>query len=215
MITLLCTDFSAATEEDYRCLLQKASPERRERALGFARRRDALACLCAGALLELALEAADAPREGLTLTRGPQGKPAVTGAGDFHFSLSHSHPWAAIAWGSSPVGLDVERENRSRPLEALARRCLSPEELEGFLSAPDRAAAFYTLWTAKESCLKYLGTGIDRPLYAVSPGEAAASGLRFHHRKLDGTRLCLCTREADIALHILPLRRLLEVTCRL
>lgn len=90
------------------------------------------------------------------LVLGPWGKPAVTNGPAF--SISHSKGYAALAVGEKPVGLDLELV---RPyMEKLPERIFSPGELDWFRSRYSTKVDFFTLWTLKESYLKYLGTGL-------------------------------------------------------
>lgn len=87
---------------------------------------------------------------------GPHGKPYLENGPEFN--LSHTRGVVAVAVSESPVGLDIER---LRPyLPSLPKRVLSPGERSWFSGRGERPEDFFTLWTLKESYLKFLGTGL-------------------------------------------------------
>ena len=188
MTHLICFDTTALRQEDYDRLYAVASPARQARTAAFRRREDALCCLAAEALLRLALDRSgispDAP-----IARTPEEKPYLPDHPDFHFSISHSGTWAVLAWGDAPVGVDVEKLDLTRPVEALARRYFAPDEQQFILR--EGPEAFYQVWTAKESYVKKLGTGLYLPLNSFS----TLSMENLYHHALPGYALNLCARE--------------------
>jgi 4'-phosphopantetheinyl transferase len=106
-----------------------------------------------------------------------------------------------IAYGESPVGVDVERIRMDSGKENIARRYFTPEEQEYLFSAgeAEKAERFFEIWTAKESYLKYLGTGLRRSLnsFSVVP-DGTGLGVRFTGRWLGDSYLTVCTRQEDI-----------------
>ena len=147
-------------------LYRTARAERRARA-DRCPRDAALACLVSGALLTYAADRAGIT--GYTLSKNPAGKPQLEDHPALHFNLSHSGLYAAIAWGNAPVGIDVEMLRHREAMPRLAQRHFTAAEQE----YAKTTTGFYEIWTAKESYLKFLGTGIDRPLRSFctrSPG---------------------------------------------
>lgn len=184
---------------DYAALYEKASPERRGRAGRYLRREDGLRCLAAEALLRYGVRQALGPGE-FTLEKGPQGKPFLVGAENFHFNLSHSGQWVVLAWGGSPVGVDVEEIRMERGREELARRFFTPEEQAYvFRREEGLPKRFLEIWTGKESYLKYLGTGLSKSLLSFSV--LSLTEVRFHRFSLAGDCcLTLCTQDKDCTL---------------
>ncbi len=86
---------------------------------------------------------------------GRYGKPLAEG--NVHFSLSHSGDMALAAVFDKPIGADIQQMRAARP--DIARRVFSPEEYAAYTAAKDRDAFFLSVWTLKESYLKYKGTG--------------------------------------------------------
>ena len=190
MVRILCCDLGKIGPEGMETLLDQASPERKQRAMRCLRREYALEILAGEALLRLAL-----PGGVPELCRTSGGKPVFRDREGLWFNLSHSSPYAALALGDSPVGIDVEGPKPNRDLPRLMGRCFCAEE-QAYAAPqgqvlPDR---FYQVWTAKESWLKYLGTGITgdmREWNVFAPGLPD-----FRRYPLPGGFwLTVCTRE--------------------
>ena len=201
MIHIACIDLSKESPALYEQLFAAASPERKRRCLRYRRFEDAFLCAASEALIRhAAASQSDVPP---LLQTAADGKPYAANLPAFHFSLSHSGSWAVIAWGGSEVGIDVEKIVPGRNVHAIARRWFSPEECTHLDSASDSDAAFTTLWTARESILKYFGTGFSANstlLSTLTPPE----GLHLvHHRLEENYCLCLCSEEEDYSLQIL------------
>ena len=204
MIHLIYSNISGAEEGIFRALYEKASPERKSRADRFRGREDALRCVTADGLLRYALGT-----ERYRVEQAPGEKPFLLDRPDFHFNISHSGPWVVMAWGNSPVGVDVEQVRPDTDVRKLAARFFAPEE-ESYVRAVPRESRdrFFEIWTGKESYLKYLGTGLKRDLRSFSV-LSPQQGVRFLRQKLpDGCWLTLCTEEADMEVTALDLSRL-------
>lgn len=138
-----------------------------ERRAAFARpARGMRRYVVAHAALRAAVGAAAgvAPRD-VRFGRGSRGQPLVAIDGvPVHASLSHSVSDALVAVSlDAPVGVDVE-VFRARRIDALARRTLTPAELDAVMQVPARArqVAFHRYWVRKEALLKATGEGIAR-----------------------------------------------------
>ena len=127
---------------------------------------------------------------------GPWGKPFFPNRPALHFSVTHSGGWWLCAFGSAPVGLDLQ-DHRPAPREKLARRYFHPDEVS-FLEARG-FEGFFDIWAAKESYVKYTGQGLYTPLdsFSVVQGDGfAVCGAQL--RPLDfcpAHSLCLCTED--------------------
>ena len=142
----------------------RISPERMEwidRRRGAARRQSFAATL----LLEYAVARhfswAVHP---LAISIVENGKPYLVAEPGIHFSLSHSGDWAVCAVSDHPVGVDIEWCNPDR--RDIASRFFHKDEVRFLNSLPfyQRTAAFYSLWTLKESFVKSTGRGLELPL---------------------------------------------------
>jgi 4'-phosphopantetheinyl transferase len=112
--------------------------------------------------LLLARYAGIAPAD-LVFAPGPHGKPALVGAGDLEFNLSHTYGVALLAVARDiAVGIDVERLDARIEQRELGRIVLAPDEV-----AASRAE-FLRIWCRKEAALKATGVGLVDDLTAVS-----------------------------------------------
>lgn len=78
---------------------------------------------------------------------------------EFHFSISHSHNYVAVAISNNSVGLDLQKvvEVDSK---RLAQKILTNEEILKFSSLDSKTANSFIIekWTQKESIYKLFGT---------------------------------------------------------
>lgn len=130
-----------------------------------------------------------------TLARQAQGKPWFPAAPELHFSISHSGGRWVCAFADAPVGLDLQAHRPCRAL-ALSRRFFAPEEAEWLRSRGE--SAFFDLWCAKESYLKFTGEGLSglEAVCTVSPegGFPSVPGVNLQLLPLfAGYSACLCT----------------------
>lgn len=197
MIHILCAEISQIDETEYDRLFLKASPERQLRAQRYLRQQDKIRCVVADALVRRAVaETLGISDFSVTLDDG--GKPYIQDRKDFHFNLSHSGRWVTMAYGDTPVGIDIQQMR------------LSPEKIPKFcrLFAPDEAVyildgtedslidRFFRIWTGKESYLKFLGTGLRKALNSFSVlNEATHPGVTFNTVLRNGYCLTLCAQE--------------------
>lgn len=151
------------------------SEEERARHRRFLRERDRRLFLVAHALVRRTLSRyLDVPPEDLLFRANAHGRPELARpwtAPHLRFNLSHAHGLAACAVvGELDVGIDVEQLRPIGDLESLARRTLSPEELQSLLALPAAARPdlFFTYWTLKEAYGKACGRGLSLPLRSSS-----------------------------------------------
>lgn len=109
------------------------------------------------------------------IARLPGGKPFFPGHPDRHFNLSHSGSLALCALADRPVGADIEVIRPRR--EGLSAYVFKEKEYDRFLALGGDWDAFYTLWTEKESILKYTGEGLKALRSSVLPPECVITNL--------------------------------------
>jgi 4'-phosphopantetheinyl transferase len=107
------------------------------------------------------------PRQ-IAFCTGAHGKPMLAGKeAKLQFNLSHSCDLALIAISEAfEVGVDVEQIRPMENLAKLAERFFMASEASALaaLSEETRTAAFFRVWTRKESLLKATGIGIANGL---------------------------------------------------
>jgi len=108
------------------------------------------------------------PEETLQIHYTPNayGKPFIMAYPNFHFSISHSGSYVALASHEDKVGLDIQEERNSKTM-AISNRFFAKEERELLESVTDkdsRTKLFYRIWSAKEAYIKYTGRGMSENL---------------------------------------------------
>lgn len=107
-------------------------------------------------------------KEKLQIARTDRGKPYFPRLPEIHFSISHSGAYWGCAVATEPIGMDLQEHTRLKDETVeeasirflkLAKRFLHPKEAE--FVKHDAYNHFFTVWTAKESYVKYTGRGID------------------------------------------------------
>lgn len=126
--------------------------------------RDAARRWAAGraGLRHVLADAAQMDPSQLALTKGPHGKPALSGS-SLRFNKSDSGEIAAVALCESrEVGLDIEQHRDIQRADRIARRFFSDSERDALDALPEdrRRRAFFDCWTLKEAVLKCDGGGL-------------------------------------------------------
>lgn len=172
-IYLLTTEEAAKIPGEY-CLAHFR--KRLARANRFLRREDYLRCIGAGALLHGILGVEE---KNLVLSEyGRLSDPTLGSC----FSISHSGSCILLAVDRGEIGADIEYID-PRHLDLADRVCL-PEEADWLRGRG--AAAFFTLWTLKESMMKLTGRGmrLDAQSFSVLPlitrGEMSFEGRKIY-----------------------------------
>lgn len=123
------------------------------------------------------------PADRISIETSGDGKPVLT-EDSLHFNVSHSGDLALLAVSrDAPVGVDLEKIDPSRDMQAIARRYFHPNESKRLqeVAVSDRTPLFYRLWTLKEAYLKALGTGISGGLAALEvDGDFSRPQFYFH-----------------------------------
>jgi phosphopantetheinyl transferase len=94
------------------------------------------------------------------MTSDERGRPLLSGSA-LHVSIAHSGDFVACAVSTRPVGVDIERSDRSEADDALANRVCTLAERHALERLPpsSRTGALIRLWTRKEAVVKALGVG--------------------------------------------------------
>jgi 4'-phosphopantetheinyl transferase len=165
-VTLFTCDLDAGGAADLAADRALLAPDERARADRFRFDRDRDRYIRGRAFLRRRL--ADVTRyaaDAVPLIDGPWGKPALR-CGAVAFNLSHSGALAVLAISrAGPVGIDVERIDRTIDVPSLSQSCFLPAE-RAVLDAlePDaRQRRFFAFWTAKEAVMKRSGQGMSLP----------------------------------------------------
>lgn len=80
-----------------------------------------------------------------------------------NFSVSHSGNLIAFAVSDKPVGIDIEHTSGKSKMR-VAERFFTADEYNYIINSGNPDKNFYRIWTAKESYLKMIGTGLSKSL---------------------------------------------------
>ena len=143
--------------------LATVSAQRREQALRYRHERDRRLNVAAYRLLHRALMTEYGINELPQFTYDSNGKPALAGYPDIHFSMSHCRVAVACAVSDRPVGIDIETlDHYSDRDDHRDSSCdeesvhVPPDDCR-ILESHYPNAAFTRLWTMKESLFKLTG----------------------------------------------------------
>ena len=154
--------------EVFRSFYDKMDSMRKEKIDRLHNDSDKYLSLGAGVLLKRAMSEFGIDEPEIEL--GANGKPYIKGRSDIFFNLSHSGTYAAMTVSDREVGIDIEKIKNFK--DSLIKRVFDEKEIamvsrllsetEGTKENIAGTDALYTgLWTAKESVMKYFGTGLS------------------------------------------------------
>lgn len=189
--------------------LQMLSDARRKKVEELKNPQAARLSLGAGVLLSMAMAQYPLSKQQREICYGAHGKPYLPNAA-FHFSLSHSDAAALCAFGTEPIGADLQKIKPELPRHTA--RIVSEEEkdyLDG-LPQEERTLAFYRLWAKKESLMKWDGRGLRLPMQKLSfvkagqlTNEILFEGKRLFLREytdfLPEYAISICSASADFS----------------
>ncbi|NVO09179.1 MAG: 4'-phosphopantetheinyl transferase superfamily protein [Bacteroidales bacterium] len=155
--------------DDFTCkfLLSQVSNAKRERLLKFYNWEDLQRGLLADLLVRKALiEKVNVSNNEIHFSVNEYGKPYCSFLKNFHFNVSHSGSWVVCAIDSNPIGIDIERISQI-DLD-ISKNYFSKKEHENLLLSNNPFDYFFTLWSLKESYIKFIGKGLSHPLDSFS-----------------------------------------------
>lgn len=158
-------------------LLSSLSKERQQYILRFRQEEDRLRSLMGSLLqqMELAKQLQCEPME-LKYRVNKFGKWELEN-NELYFNLSHAGQYAVCAISDRPVGIDIEQKI-SRDF-SIFHTVWTEREKKNF--QVHNMEGFYDLWTAKESYVKWLGTGLATDLQNISI-ESDGSVYQYGHK---------------------------------
>lgn len=182
----------------FEALLSFVPKERQDAIKKIRCTEDQARSLAAGLLLEYGLRECgytllekEHGKQKVSLVYGENGKPELSADNGIFFNLTHSGDYAAAAFDTMPLGVDIEKVREQEQHEnskKLAARFFCKREQE-FLKKVEKQkgvaaseVAFIKLWTRKESYVKAKGTGIKLPFdsFCVLEPQTEDHTLFFH-----------------------------------
>ncbi|MFB1052006.1 4'-phosphopantetheinyl transferase superfamily protein [Paraliobacillus sp. JSM ZJ581] len=152
--------------DNYEHLVSMVSKERQERIFRLRYDVDRIRSMLGEIIARKCIsEVIGLPLKSIEFHTDTYGKPYVNLEKPLSFNWSHSGDWILFAVDSEQVGIDVETV-RSMEVMDVARDFFDPQEvaqLEG-INTLEQNRRFFTVWTLKESYIKWKGTGLSTPL---------------------------------------------------
>lgn len=198
--------------DDYTCksLLSQVSSTKRERLLRFYNWEDLQRGLLGDLLIRKALiEKINLNNSEIDFSANEYGKPYCEFLNNFHFNISHSGSWVVCAVDSNPIGIDVEKISQI-DLD-ISKNYFSKKEHEDLLRSNNPFEYFFTLWSLKESYIKFIGKGLSHPLDSFSMVFSSNSKINievdnmilenthFKQYNIDnGYKMAVCSSHPDI-----------------
>ncbi len=143
----------------------------------------------------------------IELKHTEHGKPYIDLFPDFHFNISHSKEWVIVAFSNKEVGIDIEK---IKPIKlTVAERFFSHQEYMDLINKNESKQInyFFDLWTAKESFVKAIGSGIANVFNTFSIqiqnehikiAETHFPDVKFKTYKLPYEyKICVCAFESE------------------
>ena len=97
----------------------------------------------------------------LLRSKGEHGKPYFCVPPEIRVNISHSGNLVMCAVSDFEIGIDVQKCMNT---DRIAKKIMSPDEYEKYLTSPGREDFFFRVWVMKESYVKWTGDGITREL---------------------------------------------------
>ena len=168
-----------------------------------------LLSLGAGILLEKGLKEHGIKEAKISLGENKKPYIDVKGADSLYFNLSHSGSMAVCAFSDSEVGTDIEQNKSFK--DSLIDYVFDEREAEHILSQgkdeAERNALFTSLWTMKESIMKYYGKGITmgpKNIYVDLEGEQKIyydkepkNDIHLSTYTVNDYQICVCSRYSE------------------
>ena len=149
--------------EEYERYFSLMLPEKQQRVERF-RFEDGKKRTVIGEMLarKMICEQCKVDEENIIFKTDVKGKP-YTKSADICFNISHSDEIVLCAVNDTAVGVDVEkvREINSSVIEHTCNENELEYVYENGISRHETLKRFFEIWTFKEACFKYKGTGID------------------------------------------------------
>lgn len=134
----------------------------------------------------------------ITILKDEKGKPYLKDIQDLYISISHTKGAVMVGFSDHPLGVDIEGVKMRR--KSVEKRVFTKDESTLLDASKDENAAFFTLWTLKESYLKAIGTGFcdnakEAEFYSLSnPVKSGADGFVFETGEWEGFVFSVCEK---------------------
>ncbi len=174
------------------------SKERQEKISKFYHDVDKRLSLCGEMYIRYLMEKMYCIKgEDIIIQKNNYGKPYLKECNDIFFNISHTRNAIVVAVSSNEVGIDIEK--LVAPPYDIIDSVFSKKEKE-IIEKEDvnKTSFFYSIWTRKESYLKWLGTGINEQLNLIDT--MSIDSCFFKMQNVQGYMVTVCSElENDFA----------------
>lgn len=199
-----------AGDLDHKPLLAMVNETKRQKLLRFIHSEDLQRSLFAELLIrKFLIERYRLSNDDIHFTMNEYGKPMYICIDEFHFNVSHAEEWVVCAIDNVPVGIDIEKIS-SIDLD-ISKNFFSEHEHHDLMLSNDPFEYFFTLWSLKESYIKYIGKGLSHPLNSFSikmmsgseigieVDGAVLKNIYFKQYSIDkGYKMAVCSSHSDM-----------------
>ncbi|MBQ7433944.1 MAG: 4'-phosphopantetheinyl transferase superfamily protein [Lachnospiraceae bacterium] len=151
-------------------LLQYLSHERQKKVNRFYFQSDKRLSLYAALLTRMELSLAlNQPPVSLVFDTDKNQKPCLRDTDHLYFNLSHTKGLILLGIASSPIGVDVE--GNQKPAFDIMTNYFHEDEVRYITdvsSEKEKSERFFHVWTKKEALTKYLGSGLHNHLKKIN-----------------------------------------------
>ena len=146
----------------------------------------------------------------LEIGEDQRGKPHLVNHPDIHFNISHSQQFVVCAISDQQIGVDIEVERMVS--NDLAQRIMTEKEFNQFQNMENSVNYFFTIWTLKESYMKYTGEGLNMSFKSMNfeiKEDGVSSNLpevKFHVFEYSkNCHVSVCTTDSEYSCHELTI----------
>ncbi|MGM9968709.1 4'-phosphopantetheinyl transferase superfamily protein [uncultured Rummeliibacillus sp.] len=146
-------------DEQYQSFLKYVSKEKQFRLDQYRFIEDSKRSLLADLLVRIELiKNLQCSNNDLRFSKNNYGKPICLNKNSLYFNVSHSGDYVVAAFSKQPIGIDIEKHKNMNYLKF--ESILNRQEFEEIGKSDQPLKMFYRFWTAKESYVKAIGTGL-------------------------------------------------------
>lgn len=203
------------SHEKIQYFLSKISEEKKERYKRFHFVDDALRTLYGEILVRyLCISQFALNNNEIHFIKNEYGKPFLKDI-PLYFNISHAGEWVACALGSEEIGIDIEQVKEIDM--DIAKRFFCTCEYESLMKKDEekRLEFFYIIWTLKESYIKWLGTGLSKPLdsfyfkinnqHIQCVDKSYKTVPNFKQYSIEGYKLSVCSKTSKFVENIVKI----------
>lgn len=156
-------------QESVSILLNVLSSSERDRASRYHFIKDKNRFIICRSLLKILLaEYTGLPVDKILLDIDANKKPYLPSHPLIFFNVSHAGDYAIIGISKSPIGVDVEYNNKDFDYQEILPNIFNKIEIDQIFNSKVKHHTFYKFWTRKEAIVKAIGKGIDGDISKIT-----------------------------------------------